>query len=287
MKLFSYYKDRTAHLGLASPGGMIDVAATVAKNGSTLPTTLDALFSISDPSSILAQYLALEPVYLDETSIDFAPPVHHPRKVLCIGLNYRSHIAETGIETGSAFPPLFSKFETSLLGHNQVLHLPSGATKFDYEAELVIVIGKEAKQVPVENALSYAFGYCAGNDFSARDLQMQTGQWLLGKACDGFAPIGPFIVTADAINPDKLDISCKVNGELRQSSNTGNMIFSCAEIISYISQYITLQPGDLIFTGTPEGVILGYEADKQVWLKSGDQVEIEIEGLGVLSNTLQ
>ena len=130
------------------------------------------------------------------------------------------------------------------------------------------------------------FGYTAGDDFSARDLQLLPGQWLIGKACDDFAPIGPYIVTYDEINPDNLKIECKVNGEVRQSSNTKNMIFSCAEIVSYISKYITLNPGDIIYTGTPEGVILGQSPSKQKWLQSGDRVQVTIENIGTVTNTL-
>lgn len=165
--------------------------------------------------------------------------------------------------------------------------MPESAEKFDYEAELVIIIGKEARNVSKEEALSYVFGYTIGNDFSARDLQMRTGQWLLGKTCDGFAPIGPYITTADEINPNNLKVQCKVNNEIRQSANTRDMIFDCATIISYVSKHMTLKPGDIIFTGTPSGVILGYPEDKQSWLKSGDEIKINIENLGTLVNVLK
>ncbi|MDD7624927.1 MAG: fumarylacetoacetate hydrolase family protein, partial [Butyricicoccus sp.] len=150
----------------------------------------------------------------------------------------------------------------------------------------VIVIGKEAHEVTTEQAQDCIFGYTAGNDFSARDLQFKTGQWLLGKACDDFAPAGPFLVPADALDADHLHISCRVNGELRQDSNTSNMIFSCAEIVSYLSQYMTLKPGDMIYSGTPDGVILGMPDDRKKWLTHGDTIEVTIEGIGTLKNTI-
>ena len=137
-----------------------------------------------------------------------------------------------------------------------------------------------------EQAQDCIFGYTAGNDFSARDLQFKTGQWLLGKACDDFAPAGPFLVSADALDADHLHICCRVNGELRQDSNTSNMIFSCAEIVSYLSQYMTLKPGDMIYSGTPDGVILGMPDDRKKWLTHGDTIEVTIEGIGTLKNTI-
>ncbi|MNZ86756.1 Ureidoglycolate lyase [compost metagenome] len=151
----------------------------------------------------------------------------------------------------------------------------------------MIVIGKKAKDVSKENALSHVFGYCNVNDLSARDLQLRTHQWLLGKSCDKFSPLGPYLVTADEVgNPNDLEIKCLVNGEVRQHSNTSDMVFYCDEIVSYISQHMTLVPGDIILTGTPEGVVLGYPPEKQVYLKAGDQVTIQIEKLGSITNTM-
>src|SRR5699024_2420380 len=142
--------------------------------------------------------------------------------------------------------------------------------------------------VSKENALDYVFGYCTANDLSARDLQFRSNQWLLGKSLDGFCPLGPYLVTADEINnPNDLDVCCTVNGEIRQQSNTKDMIFNCDEIISYISHYMTLKPGDVILTGTPEGVIMGYEESSRIWLKDGDNVIVEVEGLGQLVNDME
>jgi 2-keto-4-pentenoate hydratase/2-oxohepta-3-ene-1,7-dioic acid hydratase in catechol pathway len=222
---------------------------------------------------------------LSEESIIYAPCVLNPEKIVCVGLNYASHREECKVEIPDT-PVLFSKFNNALAAHRQLITLPGYAEKYDYEAELVIVIGKVARNVSAKEALSYVFGYTAGNDFSARDLQFRTSQWLLGKSCDHFAPIGPYLVVEEDFDPGCLDIQCSVNGEIRQSANTGEMIFSCAEIISYISGYMTLQPGDIIFTGTPGGVILGSGRERQ-WLKPGDEVSVFIDKIGHLVNQLR
>jgi 2-keto-4-pentenoate hydratase/2-oxohepta-3-ene-1,7-dioic acid hydratase in catechol pathway len=180
---------------------------------------------------------------------------------------------------------LFNKFDNTLTGHKSEIPVPKVTNMLDYEVELGIVIGQKAKNVKEEEALDYVFGYCAVNDLSARDLQMRTHQWLLGKSCDKFSPIGPYLVTSDEVgNPNDLALKTYVNGELRQDSNTSDMIFSCAEIVSYISRHMTLEPGDIILTGTPEGVVLGYPEEKQVYIKPGDEVTVEIEKLGSLTN---
>jgi 2-keto-4-pentenoate hydratase/2-oxohepta-3-ene-1,7-dioic acid hydratase in catechol pathway len=181
-------------------------------------------------------------------------------------------------------PVLFSKFPNTIAAPGEQVVLPATAVEYDYEAELGVVIGRRAKHVREQEALDYVLGYCNINDLSARDLQMRTSQWLLGKTLDQFMPIGPYLVTADTVgDPQALDIRCWVNSALRQSSTTADMIFSVAELVSYISQYMTLEPGDVIATGTPEGVILGM-AEKQ-WLKSRDEVVVEIAGLGRLTTT--
>ncbi len=202
-----------------------------------------------------------------------------------MGVNYRKHIRECS-EKEYPCPVLFSKFNNALAAHEETIHPPKASAQIDYEAELVIIIGKGGKNIPVSEALDHVFGYTCGNDLSARDLQMRTSQWLSGKSCDGFAPIGPCAVTADALDPHALHIESRLNGEIRQSSSTANMIFSCEEIISYASSLMTLKAGDLIFTGTPEGVILGHDAQTRKWMREGDVVEVEIEGIGILRNTI-
>jgi 2-keto-4-pentenoate hydratase/2-oxohepta-3-ene-1,7-dioic acid hydratase in catechol pathway len=183
---------------------------------------------------------------------------------------------------------LFNKYNNTLNHCGGTVKLPTAvATAFDHEVELVIVMGKLAKDVTEADALSYVAGYATGNDFSARDLQLETGgQWMAGKTPDGFAPLGPYLVTADQIDPDNLKIECRVNGETRQSSNTNDLIFSCRQVVSYISRILTLRPGDLIFTGTPEGVIQGKPKDQRVWLEAGDRIACSLEKLGELEFSL-
>lgn len=288
MKFFQFYDGKRVKLGLVQNGQWIDLAASIQKNGAALPATLADVMAYRGTRAALAeQYARLTPVCLPESEISFAPVVMHPEKILCIGLNYAAHRRETGETDEIPFPPVFCKFANALNAHRGEIPLPAGAAHFDYEAELVLVIGKKAHCVAKADAMSYLFGCTAGNDFSARDLQKATSQWTLGKACDGFAPVGPLLVTADELSPDQLDIRCTVNGTLRQHSNTEKMLFSCAEIIHHLSQYMTLMPGDLIFTGTPEGVILGKPRAEQVWLKSGDTVTVEIAGIGALTNVLK
>jgi 2-keto-4-pentenoate hydratase/2-oxohepta-3-ene-1,7-dioic acid hydratase in catechol pathway len=182
-------------------------------------------------------------------------------------------------------PVLFSKFSNAIAAPGEPVVLPANAVEYDYEAELGVVIGKGAKNVSEQDALNFILGYCNVNDLSARDLQTRTSQWLLGKTLDQFMPIGPYLVTADEVrDPQALDIRCWVNGALRQNSSTADMVFSVPQLVSYISQYMTLEPGDVISTGTPEGVVLGMK-EKQ-WLKPGDEVTIEVAGLGRLTNTM-
>jgi len=179
----------------------------------------------------------------------------------------------------------FSKFNNALAAHGESIPIPRGVVEIDYEVELAAVIGKQAKYVPEETALDYVLGYCTANDVSARELQMRTTQWLLGKTSDKFCPLGPYLVTADEVgDPQKLATQSWLNGELRQNSNTADMVFSVAQIISYASQYMTLNPGDVILTGTPEGVILGMK--EKVWMKAGDKITVAVEKLGELTNRL-
>ncbi len=226
-----------------------------------------------------------ESALIPEADAVFLPAVTSPGKLLCVGVNYRKHIEECG-ETLPVIPVLFSKFNSALAAHGEVIHPPKASSQLDYEAELVVVIGKGGKNIPESEALHHIFGYACGNDLSARDLQLRTSQWLAGKTCDQFAPVGPYVVTADEIDPHALPIESRLNGAVRQQSNTSNMIFSCEKIISYISSIMTLEAGDVIFTGTPDGVILGLDEDKRDWMQPGDVIEVEIGGVGVLKNTI-
>jgi 2-keto-4-pentenoate hydratase/2-oxohepta-3-ene-1,7-dioic acid hydratase in catechol pathway len=221
---------------------------------------------------------------LEEPKVSWAPVIVAPSKIICVGLNYGRHAAESGLPVPTT-PVLFSKFNNSLAAHREKIPIPAATRQADYEVELGVVIGRRARHVTVDKALEHVFGYCTANDFSARDLQTRTSQWLLGKALDKFLPLGPYLVTAEEVpNPQELALRCWVNGELRQNSSTADMIFSVAEIISYISQHFALEAGDVICTGTPEGVIMGMA--NKVWLSPGDKVTVEVGELGKLTNVM-
>lgn len=299
MKLVTLEKKGQYTLGVRTDRGVFDVAASLqavpAAEGDEIPRTVHEVIE-GGSRAVAALQRHIEKAFasggdisaflLDEANVTYGPCVTHPGKMICVGLNYRKHAEETNAPIPQ-YPILFNKFNNTLNAHGKDVPLPKVSSKVDYEAELAIVIGRRAKYVSKEQALDYVFGYCNANDISARDLQMRTHQWLLGKSCDGFSPLGPYLVTADeVVDPNRLDIRCLVNGEVRQHSNTADMIFHCDEIVSYISQHMTLEPGDVILTGTPEGVVLGLPEDKQVYLQDGDVVTVEIEKLGTLTNRM-
>lgn len=287
LKFVNFQLNNQIRLGVKVKNGIMDIAQVSDAYSLGVPKTIEQIIAAGKSvTEKLQKYAESTSFLIDEDNIVYAPCVTNPEKIICIGLNYLDHANESKMEIPLS-PVVFSKFSNALAGNKQEILLPINAKQFDYEAELVIVIGKTAESVSRENAMSYIFGYTIGNDLSARDLQFRTGQWLLGKTCDGFAPIGPYLVTADEVNPSDLEISCRVNGELRQQGNTKNMIFDCAYIVSYLSHHMTLKPGDIIFTGTPAGVILGYPEGKRVWLKSGDEVSVSIEKIGTLINKLK
>ena len=286
MKLINFKVEEQIRLGIKTEKGIIDVEQAATLLSLELPTTMEQVIAGGDEAlSQLTELTKLEVSTISEEELVYAPCITQPEKIICVGLNYVDHAKESNMEIPTS-PVLFSKFNNTLAAHNQTIRLPKNAEKFDYEVEMVIVIGKEAKNVSKDEALSYVFGYTVGNDLSARDLQFRSGQWLLGKTCDHFGPIGPYLVTADELDPTNLNIQCSVNGEVRQSANTRDMIFDCATLVSYLSEHMTLKPGDIIFSGTPEGVILGYPEDQQVWLKSGDEVQVSVENIGTLVNVL-
>jgi len=211
--------------------------------------------------------------------------ISRPGKIVCVGLNYLDHAQEGGMELPKA-PLLFAKWPNTLIGDGEPIVLPPEATEVDYEAELGVVIGTKAKRVSEADALEYVEGYICVNDVSARDLQFGDGQWTRGKSVDTFCPVGPRLVPREEIaDPQQLGIRCIVNGEALQDSSTAQMIFSVAEIIAYVTRVITLEPGDLIATGTPAGV--GVFRDPKVLLKDGDEVSVEIDGVGTLTNPVE
>ena len=256
------------------------------------PTTLEELLKEGNARG-LNKLIAVaqnspkaKPAMVKESSITYGRLFTNPGKIVCIGLNYRAHVAETNEKLPSV-PILFNKYNNALAAHNCTIKLPPReiSYKFDYETELLIVMGRKARNVSEADALNYVAGYCTSHDFSARDLQLETPsvQWMIGKTLDGFGPIGPYFVSADLIgDPNNLKIETYVNGEQRQSSNTSLMIFNPQKLIAYITKMWTLEPGDIIWSGTPSGVILGYPKEKQVWLKAGDEIVSTIEKLGSL-----
>ncbi|QDT61882.1 Ureidoglycolate lyase [Stieleria bergensis] len=236
-------------------------------DGSKLPTTENVPANLWQPAP--------------ETLL---PPVPMPEKLFCIGLNYRDHALETGAEIPSE-PVVFSKFNTAIVGHGEAIELPSISSRVDYEAELVVVIGKEAKNISADEAMDAVFGYTCGHDVSARDWQKGRpgGQWLLGKTFDTFAPIGPCVVSkAQIADPGNLRVQMELNGEIVQESTTAQLIFDIPTIVAHLSKFVTLKPGDLIFTGTPPGV--GDAKDPPVYLQPGDRCSVIVDGIGTLTN---
>jgi 2-keto-4-pentenoate hydratase/2-oxohepta-3-ene-1,7-dioic acid hydratase in catechol pathway len=204
-----------------------------------------------------------------------------PQKIVCVGLNYRDHAEEQGVDLPER-PLLFAKWQNTLIGPGEPIRIPSITKQVDYEAELGVVIGRRASGVDAADALDHVAGYVVANDVSARDLQFSDGQWVRGKSLDSFLPVSDLVPAADVPDPQALPIRAILNGDVMQDSNTSNMIFGVAEIVSFVSQAVTLEPDDLIITGTPAGV--GAFREPRVWLKPGDEITIEIEGLGSITN---
>jgi 2,4-didehydro-3-deoxy-L-rhamnonate hydrolase len=236
---------------------------------------LDKLASV-DPSRLPAV----------ESTVRMAPIVADIGKMICVGLNYSDHAAESGMDVPSE-PVLFTKATSAIIGCNDAVVLPRDSVKSDWEVELGVVIGTRARYVEVEEALDYVAGYCVVNDLSEREYQLERGgQWDKGKGCDTFGPVGPWLVTADEVpDPQNLDMWLEVNGKRYQSGNTRTMVFSVAELVSYISRFMTLNPGDVISTGTPPGVGLGQKPEP-VFLRAGDRIALGIEGLGQQNQTV-
>ncbi len=280
MKLANLKTADGVHLGAETAIGIVDLTAA------GCPLSLQDLIygaDLSVPAELLKK--ASLPV-VDKPVFDNV--VHPAGKLLCVGLNYIKHIAAAGFERPKV-PTLFSKFDNALAPHNAEIELPPWEVSYDYEAELVVVMGKTAWGVSEEEAPGCIFGYTCGNDLSCRDSQMRSGQWLIGKTMPGFGPCGPFIVTSDSFDPcSPKSIRSYVNGELRQDGCITDMLFNCAQVISYASKYVRLEPGDLIFTGTPSGVALEKkDVDDSHWLKAGDIVDVEIEDIGTLRNRMK
>jgi 2-keto-4-pentenoate hydratase/2-oxohepta-3-ene-1,7-dioic acid hydratase in catechol pathway len=279
-------------LGIKRGDTVIDVAraAETGGIGSGMPRTASELLAVglaAVPSlERLVEKLGddkREPCALAEASLTLGPPVPVPGKIVCVGRNYRKHAAEMDAKVPTE-PLLFSKFANAIASPGQAIDI-SGLEQVDYEAELGVVIGKRGKSISERDALSHVLGYCNANDLSERALQYRSSQFLIGKSLDGFLPVGPYLMTADEVgDPQDLSIRGWLNGELRQENDTSRMVFTVAQIVSYVSQFMTLEPGDLVLTGTPEGVIKGRE--EKDWLKPGDEYVVEVGPLGRLRNRM-
>jgi 2-keto-4-pentenoate hydratase/2-oxohepta-3-ene-1,7-dioic acid hydratase in catechol pathway len=281
-------------LGIRFDDGVLDVALAASLLGLPAPVTLEQLLREGGWSRVEAVVAGtrtanLSQALVAESTITYGRLIANPGKIVCVGLNYRKHAQEIGMPIPKV-PVLFNKFNNSLSAHNGTIRLPPRdvSYKFDYETELLVVMGRHARDVSESEALEHVAGYCTANDFSARDLQLESGgQWMIGKTLDSFAPIGPYFVSAARVgDPNNLKLETRVNGEVRQSSTTSDFIFNVQQVIAYVSRHFPLEPGDIIFTGTPEGVIQGKPPDQRVWLKAGDQVTSTIEKLGALKFAL-
>lgn len=274
MKLATFTHDGHTRIGRAEGEALIDLSA------SGLPTEMSALLATGDAAMATAAQATGNEIPLAE--VELMAPVLRPPKILAIGLNYKDHIEETGLHTPE-FPMFFNKQSTSANGPYAPWHMPKVSDKLDYEGELGFVIGKRCRHVPKERALEVIAGFCVCNDGSVRDWQMRAQTFTLGKSFDTHCPFGPFIVTPDEVgDPHDLDLKTWVNGELRQDSNTKHLVFDCFEQIETLTQAFTLEPGDLILSGTPSGVGIGF--DPKRFLKVGDTVRIEIQNLGYIEN---
>ena len=259
----------------APPAGMSPVRALIAGG----PEAIDAAMARANQA-----VESHDPGLLSLDALDLGPPIPDPDKIICIGLNYAEHAAEASLAVPT-IPIFFAKFRNSLIGPNDRIVLPRFSTEIDYEGELAVVIGTRCKDADQATALSFVAGYAVFNDVSARDIQMQTSQWMAGKAIDGFAPMGPGIVPAAEIpDPQALALATRVNGKTVQQANTAEMIFPVTRLIAHVSSLMTLEPGDIIATGTPSGV--GFKRVPPVFLQEGDLVEVEIEHVGLIRNTV-
>lgn len=273
MKLLRFGSEGSEKPGVQLDDRRIDVSAF----GEDFDENFFGTDGVERLRSWLADNEADCPTISDDTRL--GPPLVRPSKIVCVGLNYAKHAAESGMEVPKE-PVLFFKASSAIVGPNDDLIIPKGSKKTDWEVELAVVIGKKASYVSEENALDHVAGYVLHNDYSEREFQLErSGQWVKGKSCDTFAPIGPFIATSDEIeDPNNLRLWLTLNGETMQDSSTSDFIFNIQEVVSYISQFMTLLPGDIISTGTPFGVGLGLNPPK--YLKPGDVVELGIDGLG-------
>ena len=288
MKLLNMKKEGGNALGILTDRGVIDVTAFA---GPGVPLTMGEALAMGREKTLAAlkELVCRADVFLPEAAIEYAPASDVPEKILCVGKNYTAHAAEVPelFKAPPGSPEIFTKFRNTLVPHGGQVRLNPFSKKHDYEAEIAVIIGRRACGVTAEEAMDYVFGYTLANDISARDLQKAASQWTPGKTCDTFCPLGPWIVTADELAHDAIRLTGYKNGQLRQSGCSGDMIFSIPYIVSFLSGCCTLEPGDVILTGTPAGVIFGRPEGEQDWLKAGDTLEVRAEGIGALRVTVK
>ena len=290
MKLINMLVDGELHLGILTERGVIDVTELEKKTDTTAPQSMMEAIRMGREQALphLQEVQALARHYLDESEITYAPAVDDPEKILCAGVNYRAHIEETrGSFTAADTPTIFAKFRNTLAPHRGVVRLNRSSTMHDYEAEIAVVIGKRAAYIKPEEAEEYIFGYTLANDISARDLQKATSQWVPGKTCDTFCPLGPCIVTSDTLSYKDMHLTGYKNGEQRQEGWSTDMIHDIPTLVSFLSGCCTLEPGDVILTGTPSGVILGRPEGERDWLQAGDVLTVREDTIGELTVTMQ
>jgi acylpyruvate hydrolase len=285
MRLVTFLVDGRRRVGALTTNGEEQVVADLHAVDSRIPQDMVTLLAggvttldLAREALVSADPEAQHPL----GSVTLQAPVPRPGKIICVGLNYRDHAAESKMPIPD-YPAIFSKYANAIIGPDQPIVIPRVTDQVDYEGELAFVIGRRGRYIPPEQALAHVAGYMAFNDVSARDFQMRTSQWTIGKAFDGFAPTGPALVTAAEIpDPHDLDLRVTIGGELLQSSNTRNLVFTVPDLVAQLSQVMTLEPGDIVATGTPAGV--GFARTPPRFLRPGDLVEVEISGIGILRN---
>lgn len=280
MRFFSYQENGHRGIAVAGKDGRLHGCQT---NSRDWPGSLDELVLQGGAQLRDAGRSLLKQPEISPPPGAFLPPLRHPGKILCVGLNYVDHAAESGFKV-PAYPTVFARFSSSLVGDNQPLVRPLASTQLDYEGELAVIIGRRGRHITPARALDHVLGYSVFNDGSVRDFQHRTGQWTVGKNFDGTGAFGPSLVTADELPPGGagLALHTRLNGAVMQSASTDDMVFSVASLISILSEAMTLEPGDVIVSGTPAGV--GAARTPPVFMKAGDVCEVEIEGVGTLRN---
>lgn len=285
MQLVTFLRDGAQRLGALAQRGNQEVVIDLNRANPQLPSDMIGFLEGGAESHALAQQALADPpadAVVDRAAVRLLAPIPRPGKIICIGLNYGDHAAESN-QAVPEYPTVFAKYATCVIGPGEPIVIPQVTNQVDYEGELAVIVGRRARNVAEDAALDYVAGYAPFNDVSARDYQMRTSQWTIGKTFDTFGPLGPALVTADEVgDPHTLDIRVSIGDEVLQSSNTHHLIFKVPQLIAYLSAVMTLEPGDVIATGTPAGV--GGARTPQRWLRPGEVVRVEISKLGALSN---